>query len=189
MRRSDRFVGVLAILLSLLGMATAWAADDKAAARDALRGLRKETLAQLYQEYPKAKTQIRKSAGYAVFGATGVHVLFVGASGGRGLVRDNLTGRDTYMRMGAVSGGLGIGVRDARTVLIFNNRSVLKEFLDKGWTFGGETAAVAKIDGQGGRAGELESPAGITIYQLTESGLMAKGSVEGTKYWKDEDLN
>jgi lipid-binding SYLF domain-containing protein len=74
-------------------------------------------------------------------------------------------------------------------VLIFTNRKVLKEFLEKGWTFGGETAAVAKVEGKGGQAGELESPQGITVYQLAKSGLMAKGSVQGTKYWKDDALN
>lgn len=189
MRRAKRFLMGWTMILCLLVIGPAWAADDKAAARDALRELRRDTLAQLYQENPKAKTQIRKSAGYAVFGSTGVHILLLGGSGGSGVVRDNLNGRDTYMKMGAVSGGLGIGFKDTRTVLIFKNRTVLKEFLDKGWTFGGETAAVAKAEGQGASTGELESPAGITIYQLTQSGLMAKGSVQGTKYWKDDDLN
>ncbi len=189
MRRAERFLRGSLILLCLLVLGPAGAADDKAAAREALRDLRKETLAQLYKASPKAKTQVRKSAGYGVFGSTGVHVLFLGGSGGVGVVRDNLTGRDTYMKMGGVSGGLGLGFEDVRTVLIFNNRTVLKEFLDKGWTFGGETAAVAKVDGQGAGTGEMESPAGISIYQLTKSGLMAKGSVQGTKYWKDEALN
>lgn len=70
-------------------------------------------------------------------------------------------------------------------MLIFKKRAVLKEFLDKGWTFGGETAAAATVDGKGGATGELESPQGITIYQFTKTGLMAKGSVQGAKYWKD----
>ena len=100
-------------------------------------------------------------------------------------MRDNLNSRDTYMKMSAVAGGLGIGFEDTRTVLIFKKRAVLKEFLDKGWTFGGETAAAATVDGKGGATGELESPQGITIYQFTKTGLMAKGSVQGAKYWKD----
>lgn len=77
-------------------------------------------------------------------------------------MRDNLNGRDTYMKMSAVAGGLGIGFEDTRTVLIFKKRAVLKEFLDKGWTFGGETAA-ATVDGKDGATGELESLQGITI--------------------------
>ena len=99
-------------------------------------------------------------------------------------MRDNLNSRDTYMKMSAVAGGLGIGFEDTRTVLIFKKRAVLKEFLDKGWTFGGETAA-ATVDGKDGATGELESLQGITIYQFTKTGLMAQGSVQGAKYWKD----
>ena len=119
-------------------------------------------------------------------------VVAVPAAGGgdsRGVVRDNLTGRDTYVRMGAVSGGLGIGFKDTRTLLIFRKRDVLKQFLDKGWTFGGEAEATAKVEGKGGTAGALETPEGIAIYQLGTTGLMAKGTVQGTKYWKDDELN
>lgn len=188
MRRPDRGLAVLLAMLLLAAM-SAVAADDKAAARDALRDLRKQTLDQLYREDPKAKTLIRKAAGYGVFGVMGVQMLFVGGSGGRGIARDNLTGRDTFMRMGAVSGGLGIGFKDTRTVLIFRRRDVFKQFLDKGWTFGAEAEATAKVEGKGGTAGALETPDGITVYQLSTTGLMAKGTVQGTKYWKDEELN
>ena len=189
LRRPDRLLVHLLMAVGLLVAGTASAADDKASAREALRQMRKETLEQLYQQDPKARTQIRKAAGYGVFGVTGVQFFIVGGSGGQGIVRDNLSGRDTYMKMGAVSGGLGLGFQDTRTVLIFKNRDVLKQFLDKGWAFGGETAATAKVEGKGGTAGELETPEGITVYQLTKTGLMAKGTVQGTKYWKDEELN
>lgn len=189
MQRPDRLFAVLVMTVCLLAPGAVAAADEKAAVRDALRDMRKATLDQLYKENPKARTQIRKAAGYGVFGVTGVQILFVGGSGGRGIVRDNLTGRDTYMKMGAVSGGLGVGFQDSRTVLIFRSRDVLKKFLDKGWTFGGETAATAKVEGRGGSAGELETPEGIAVYQLTKTGLMAKGTVQGTKYWKDDELN
>jgi lipid-binding SYLF domain-containing protein len=187
--RPERWFASLLVAVCLLGAGVAGGADDKATARDALRQMRKETLDQLYKENPKARTQIRKAAGYGVFGVTGVQLFIVGGSGGQGIVRDNLNGRDTYMKVGAVSGGLGLGFQDTRTVLIFQNREVLKQFLDKGWTFGGETAATAKVEGKGGTAGELETPEGIIVYQLTKTGLMAKGTVQGTKYWKDEELN
>lgn len=188
-RYLERFLLILSLSVCLLGASAASAADDKAALQDALRKMRQETLAQLYKEVPQARTQIRSAAGYGVFDSAGMHLLFVGGGGGSGVVRDNLNGRDTYMRMGTVSGGLGIGFEDVRTVLIFKKRAALTEFLDKGWTFGGDTAAVAKMDGKGGATGELESPQGITIYQFTKAGLMAKGSVQGTKYWKDDQLN
>ena len=180
--------GFLGLAL-LLAAFPAFAADDKAAAKDELRALRKETLEQLYKENPQAKKEIRAAAGYGVFGVTGAQILILGGSGGRGIVRHNLTGRDTYMRVGSVSAGFGVGFKDMRTVLIFKHRDVLKKFLEEGWVFSGEAEAVAKKDGKGESAEDMASPLGITVYQLTKTGLMAHGTVQGTKYWKDDELN
>jgi hypothetical protein len=30
---------------------------------------------------------------------------------------------------------------------------------------------------------------GITVYQLTKSGLALQATIKGTKYWKDDELN
>lgn len=164
-------------------------ADDKAAAQAGLRAMRKEALDLLYKEEPKARKEIRAAAGYGVFGVAQAQILLLGGGGGSGVVRDNLTGRDTFMRVGAVSAGLGIGFKDERTVLVFKRRDTLRQFLEKGWVFGGEAQAVAKSGGEGGSAGDAEAPYGIKTYQLTKTGLMARGSLQGTKYWRDEDLN
>lgn len=192
MTRLNRLFALPLLLLVGLSLAPAGAGDnqpDKATLQADLRKMRTDTLDQLYRENPKARKEVRAAAGYGVFSIGGAQLLFVGGSGGRGIVRDNLTGKDTFMKVGSVSAGLGVGFKDTRLVLIFSNRTVLKDFLDKGWTFGGETAAVAKADDKGGSTGELESPQGIKVYPLTQTGLMAKGTVEGTKYWKDEGLN
>jgi lipid-binding SYLF domain-containing protein len=181
-------------LKPLLGLALLAAllpahADDKSAAQAELRAMRKEALDLLYKENPRTKKEIRAAAGYGVFGVLGAQVLLLGGGGGRGLVRDNLTGRDTFMRVGSVSAGLGVGFKDARTVLVFKSRDTLKQFLEKGWVFSGEAQAVAKSEGKGNNAEDMNAPLGIQVYQLTQTGLMAHGSLQGTKYWKDEELN
>lgn len=48
---------------------------------------------------------------------------------------------------------------------------------------------MAKTGGKGKSAGDLDAPLGITVYQLTKTGLMAQGTLQGTKYWKDDELN
>ena len=177
-------------LLPLLGIAPAHAADPTPAeVRASLRQMRKDTLEELYKLAPSARKAIRGSAGYAVFSQTGMHLLLVGGAGGRGVVRDNLTGKDTFMKMAAGGVGLGLGVKDTRLVFIFKKRDALKTFVDKGWQFGGETAAVAKAGESGGAAGEVEAAPGIVVYQLAQDGLMAQAVVQGTRYWKDEELN
>jgi lipid-binding SYLF domain-containing protein len=91
--------------------------------------------------------------------------------------------------MGAVRAGLGVGFEDLRTVLVFKKRNVLKAFLENGWTFGGDAAAVAEMDGKGAGGREVETKDGILIYQITKTGAIVCGSVAGTRFWKDEELN
>jgi lipid-binding SYLF domain-containing protein len=162
--------------------------SGKASARAVLRDMRKQTLAELYRQDPQARVAIRGAAGYGVFESAGAHLLLVGGSGGRGILRDNLTGKETFMLMGAVRAGLGLGFEDLRTVLVFKKRQTLKDFVEKGWTFGADAAALAQVGGKGG-AREVETQDGILIYQLTKAGAIVRGSVAGTRYWKDEELN
>jgi lipid-binding SYLF domain-containing protein len=116
-------------------------------------------------------------------------VLLVGGAGGRGVVRDNLTGKDTFMKMASGGVGIGLGVKEIRLVLVFKKRDTLKRFVEEGWQFGGEATAVAKAGGSGGAAGEIEAAPGIALYQLAREGLIAQATVQGTRYWKDEELN
>jgi lipid-binding SYLF domain-containing protein len=156
--------------------------------REALRNMRKETLERLYREQPKLKAKLRGAAGYGVFTQEGFQVLFVGGSGGRGLVRDNLTGRDTYMRMASVGAGLGVGYRDVRLVMLFKTREVLKRFVTEGLTFGGEGVAAAKSGDSGQDVTGIQPSAGIEVYPLVDTGLMLKVTLQGSRYWVDEEL-
>lgn len=176
----------------LLGGYPTWAraADPTPAQlKEQLRKLRKETLDRLYAHEPGLRVKVRGSAGYGVFAVEGVQILFVGGSGGRGIVRDNLTGRDTYMRMGSLSAGLGVGYRDLRLVLVFKKRDALTRFVTEGWTLGGEGAAAAKSGAQGSGTVGMEFPEGIEAYPLVETGLMFKVSLQGARYWVDETLS
>ena len=35
----------------------------------------------------------------------------------------------------------------------------------------------------------IEVSPGVKLFQLTESGLALQATIQGTKYWKDKDLN
>ena len=35
----------------------------------------------------------------------------------------------------------------------------------------------------------IATPGGMEIYQFTESGVSLQATVQGTKYWKDSNLN
>lgn len=158
--------------------------------RDFVRKMRDSTLQELYSEKPEAKKKVKKAVGYGVFSNANVNVIFASVGDGYGIVVDNETGRETFMKMGMGGVGLGLGVKDYRTVLIFYTKPAILNFIEKGWEFGGHVDAAAKSGEKGGAiggAGEIKSD--IEIYQFTKHGIALQATVTGAKYWKDKDLN
>ncbi len=157
--------------------------------REAVQKMRADVLAELYRLKPGARAQVGKAPGYAVFSNANVNIIFASFGGGYGVVHDNHTGRDTYMKMGEAGIGLGLGVKDFRAVFIFDNQAVMDRFVRSGWEFGAHADAAAKARDKGAAAGGEVLADGITIYQITETGLALQATVKGTKYWKDDELN
>lgn len=157
--------------------------------RETIQKMRQDVLAELYRVKPAARAQVQQAPGYAVFSNANVNVIFASFSGGYGIVRNARSGRDTYMKMGEAGIGLGLGVKDFRAVFVFDSAATMNRFVDSGWEFGAHADAAAKARDKGGAAGGEVVVDGITIYQLTETGLALQATVKGTKYWKDDDLN
>ena len=183
-------IGLLALFLSilLLGCATTRGTtpQDK---RQAILEMKNDTLSELYKTKPQARSQIKKAPGYAVFSDANINVIFASFGGGYGVVKNNKTGKHTYMKMGEVGIGLGLGVKDFRAIFIFHDNNTMNKFIESGWEFGGHADAAAKASDKGGAVGGEMLIDNITIYQLTESGLALQATIKGTKYWKDDALN
>lgn len=189
------------ILLTLLAATLAWAAvagvfspkgnsiDEK---RAAVRKQRDEMLAKLYAAHPEAKDKISKAAGYGTFNNKNMNLFLLSTGHGYGMVVDQ-AGKETFMAMGSLGGGVGLGAKDLSVVFIFKNAEVLKKFVESGWQFGGEADATAKAGDKGGAAAEeggLDTGGNLfEIYQMTDMGVALQAMVAGTKYWKDKDLN
>ncbi len=161
--------------------------------RDAIRRERDEILAKLYQAHPEAKSKMDKAVGYATFNNKSLKLVLLSAGTGYGLAVDRQTGKETFMDMGTLGGGLGLGAKSMRAVFIFKDAGVLKKFVESGWQFGGEADASAKAAQKGGSAakeGALDTGGNlIEIYQMTETGFALQATIAGTKYWKDKKLN
>ncbi len=113
-----------------------------------------------------------------------------GGGKGKGMAVDNASGKETFMRMVEVQAGLGMGIKKFRVVFVFENRSVLNEFIESGWQVGGQATAAAKAGGEGEAfAGALSVSPGVWMYQLTDEGLALELTGKGTKYYQDKDLN
>jgi len=151
---------------------------------------RTQVLDELYDLRPEAKQELKRAEGYAVFTNFGLKVLFVGGAAGRGIVHDNKTGDDVYMRMAQANVGFGLGIKDFRAVFVFHDRKVLENFVNSGWSFGGEVdAAVKGADAGAAASGAIRVAPGLRVYQLTENGLALDVGISGTKYWKDGYVN
>jgi lipid-binding SYLF domain-containing protein len=177
------------IVFTLVTACATSGATTPAQKRQAVLNMKQEVLADLYQARPEARTKVKNAPGYAVFSNANINVLLASFSGGQGVVKDNASGKHTFMKMGEVGIGVGMGVKDFRAVFVFHDRSTMQNFVDHGWEVGGHADAAAKAGETGGAlAGELLLD-GVTVYQLTENGLALQATVKGTKYWKDTELN
>ena len=159
-------------------------------ARHQVREMSQDALASLYEIAPGTRRTIERSAGYAVFSTFGVKLFFAGGTTGKGVVVNNRTQRQTFMKMLQVQGGLGFGVNQNRLIFVFANEPALKNFINQGWEFGGQVNLSAMAGGQGGMfSGAAAVAPGVYLYQLTQTGLSATLTVGGTKFFKDGDLN
>jgi len=165
---------------------------DLDAQRAEIRQMRDDVMQELFKLKPELKSRVKNAEGYAVFTNIGVNLIFASFAGGKGIVLEHsFFGDDeTFMRMGSAGIGLGLGVKDFRAVFIFTDEAMLKKFVVKGWDFSAQADAAAKSNQKGGsiEASGTILP-GMEVYQLTKNGIALQATIQGTKYWKDKELN
>ena len=190
MRAIGTKTALLGFVLVLLSGCMSPEGATVAAKRQDARHMRSETLTKLYQVHPQARQQIAKAAGYGVFSNVGVNVIFFSAGNGWGIVRDNKSGKDTYMKMVSAGVGLGLGVKDFRGVFVFTSKEAMRRFTEHGWDASAQADAAAKAGKKGDAyTGAIDVAPGIKLYQITEHGLALQATIQGTKYWRDDELN
>jgi len=160
------------------------------ASRLQVREMAQDALAQLYEVAPYAKRAVERSAGYAVFSTFGIKLFFAGGTSGKGVVFNHRTGRQTFMQMLQVQGGLGFGLAQSRLIFVFAKEGALRTFIEQGWEFGAQANLAAMAGGSGGMfSGAATVSPGVYVYQLTSTGLAATLTVAGTRFFRDANLN
>jgi lipid-binding SYLF domain-containing protein len=184
-----RAVGYL-VALALFVPGLLFAKDTPAQKKGKSRQMAAQTLQDLYKAEPGVKTSIAKSAGYAVFNNMGTNLLLLSTARGAGIAVESKTKQETFMKMISAGGGLGLGVKDYRVIFIFENKAAFDRFLNSGWSGTGQADAAAKAGKKGGAySGATEISPGVWVYQITKNGLALQLTLQGTKYYKDDDLN
>jgi len=180
---------VLVVLSGLLlagCMVTGGSVDQK---RAAVQDMKNDVLEELYSDKPDVRQQIAGAPGYAVFSSANVNLILASFGGGYGVMRNNQSGQDTYLKMGEFGVGLGAGLKDFRVVMVFHTQEAMTRFMDYGLAFGAQADAAAVASDQGAAVGGELQLDNITVYQLTQTGLALQATIKGTKYWRDEELN
>lgn len=143
-----------------------------------------DTLERLYKEVKGSRELVRKANGVLVFPNVLAAGLVVGGEYGRGVLR---TGGQTvnYYSMTSLSVGFQAGAQSKAVVILFMSRDALDKFRNsRGWTAGVDgSVAVINVGANGEVASNaINSP--VQALVLTNAGLMANLSLEGTKISK-----
>jgi len=182
-----KIASTLAVVLLATGLARAGDTPDQK--REKSRKMAAQTLQELYKLQPTAQAGIQKAAGYAVFNNMGTNLLLLSTARGAGIAVSSGK-QETFMKMASVGAGLGVGVKDYRVIFVFQNDKAFTTFLSSGWSGSAQTDAAAKAGDKGGAlSGATEVAPGVWVYQITKNGIALQLTLQGTKYYKDDDLN
>ncbi|WP_354686322.1 YSC84-related protein [Cupriavidus necator] len=158
--------------------------SDKAARRRELDSGVDATLQRLYGSVNGSRDLANRARGILVFPRTLQAGLIVGGEYGDGALRSGGATRG-YYRLISGSVGWQIGAQSKSVILMFLTQEAYEKFLrSEGWTAGVDaTVAVAKV----GASGVLDTNTAqqpIVGFVLTNAGLMAGLSFEGSKISK-----
>ena len=183
-------VSTALLLCAMVSTPVAAKGSSKEQQRQDIRKMSNDTLSRLYKVQPNSRSAIKDDAGYAVFSNFGTKIFLAGGGSGQGIVVNNATKKETFMKMIEIQAGLGIGIKKFRLVWVFETQGTLDSFVKSGWELGGQTTAAAQAGGKGGAfAGAMAISPGIWLYQLTDEGLAVELTAKGTKYYRDDKLN
>jgi len=178
----------LAVILLAGGLASAGDSPDEK--REKTRKMAAGTLQDLYKVEPTAQAAVEKAAGYAVFNNMGTNLLLLSTARGAGIAVNSQTKQETFMKMISAGAGLGLGVKDYRVVFVFADQKALSQFINSGWSGSAQSDAAAKVGEKGAAySGAVEVAPGVYVYQITKNGVALQLTLQGTKYYKDDDLN
>jgi lipid-binding SYLF domain-containing protein len=191
MKKTIRIVltvsAVVCLVLSTVPLAAeeSWESLNQESKRAKINAEAKASLDEVLAKSKNAGSLHGKAYGWAAFDNLKIAIGWSGG-GGNGVAVNKGSGARTYMKMGTVGVGFGLGAQKYQVVFLFQDEKTFRNFVDKGWQADATAQAAAGTAGAGAQTGFVN---GIAIYQLNDAGLMASADIAGTKYWKNKKLN
>ena len=158
-----------------------------AESRHAVDASFQETLDRLYASNPGSRELVAKARGVLVFPRVISAGLVVGGAYGEGQLREH--GRvEGYYRTTTGSVGWQIGAQSRALVFLFLTEDALQRFKDShGWS-GGVDASVALLTvGANGAVDANAAQAPTVAFVMTNAGIMAGATLQGTKVTRIDD--
>jgi lipid-binding SYLF domain-containing protein len=177
-------VAMTALCMSACTTTGPSASEDAAGTADRYRAIDAgvdATLQRLYVSVSGSRELVGKAHGVLVFPRVIAAGFWLGAQYGEGALRVNgQTGG--YFSLAGGSFGLQIGAQSKALVFVFLTDDALAQFKRRdGWSIGTDaTVAVVKL-GANGQLDSTTATSPVDVFVLTNAGLMAGVSLEGTK--------
>ncbi|HEY6132619.1 MAG TPA: YSC84-related protein [Rubrivivax sp.] len=172
--------------LSLMsGCTTNQSTGDTAAQKKAeINTAADASLALLYSSTPGSRELASKSLGILVFPKIYAAGLGIGGEYGEGALRVGGTSVD-YYRTSSVTFGWQAGAQSKALIMMFMTQEALDKFRNsKGWTAGADASVAVMRTGAQGTIDLASATAPVSAFALTNAGLMAGVTVDGTKVTK-----
>ena len=191
------FLGLSFLVLCSLGVSGCKTPEGETGdeQRASIRKNSGEILSKVYSAYGESRNQVEKSVGYATFTTINAKILIGGTGNGYGILTEKPSGKQTFMRMTRLQVGIGMGVQELSVLLIFKSKDKLKEFKEKGWTFGGGASAAMVSEAASEDDPSVDKSRQATVdrdpivYQVTDAGVNLSATLEGVKFSRDSALN
>ena len=140
-----------------------------------------DTLTRLYGMTPGSRELVAKSRGMLIFPSVIAAGFGVGGQYGEGVLR---SGRSVlgYYNLASVSVGLQVGAQSKAIVFLFLTQESLDQFRNaRGWSAGADASVAVLRAGANGQIDVNAVTAPVAAFVMTNAGLMANLTLEGTK--------
>ena len=160
---------------------TSTSSGDPVARRTSIDASVDSALSKLYVQAPGSREMTRKAKGVLVFPSVVSAGLGVGGSYGQGALR--VSGKtDGYYSTTAASVGLLAGADSKAVYVLFMTQESLDKFrASKGWTAGADASVTMLNIGASAAIDTQTAQRPVIGYALSNAGLMANLSLDGTK--------
>ena len=165
-----RLLVVVLAVTSLSGCATL-SADEQEEHRAELDEMGDRAIAKLLETRPEISELLEQCVGYAVIKMQVTKIPLIGGGGGYGVVRDQISGDRSYIKVSRFEVGGGMGTQKFKVIILFSDQKLLKRAITGSWHFEAGPEAVAgesSIEDNLNKSGE-----GYSAFRIGESGAVA----------------